>query len=226
MLASKREKNIAIATVSAIALFVVWAYFVQPYLTNLQQIRDDTAKARQDLADGRKMINAQVSLQKTMNEMRSHGLKDDESQADTQLDYAMVQWSQLSGVEGPPELRREAPAKAGIFPIIGYTVQVAGTSKAMSRVMWALETATLPIRISSMTVTPQREGTDNLTIHLEVSTLSMPPSDTTPAKTAVKATQASPGLVLPNNAIMRTTQASPATQSLAATRPANGGTSR
>ena len=43
------------------------------------------------------------------------------------------------------------------------------------KLLWSLETATIPVRVNDMQVTPRREGTDDLTIRLSVSALCMPP---------------------------------------------------
>jgi hypothetical protein len=46
--------------------------------------------------------------------------------------------------------------------------------RSIARLTWALETAQIPVRVNEMTITPRKEGTDDLQIQLSVSTLSTP----------------------------------------------------
>ena len=50
----------------------------------------------------------------------------------------------------------------------------------VARMLAAIETAGIPIRVNDMTITPQKEGTDDLSVRFNLSALCQPPADTTP----------------------------------------------
>lgn len=176
MLVSKREKYIAIGMVSAIALLVLNSFIIEPYTAALADISDKHDAAVQQLSDDANLFSRRVRLQKIWADMESHGLKTQESAADSQLQHAILDWAQQAGVN-PQNLKSDQPLKEGTFQAIGYRVTATGTMVSISRLLWALETATMPIRVSDVRVTPEREGTDDLSVQLGVSTLCVPGSD-------------------------------------------------
>lgn len=174
MVVSKREKYIAIGVGVALALFVLDSYVIEPYWDQLSDIDQRTSQATQQLNDASTLFARQRALQKIWTEMQSNGLKSDEAQADSQLQHALLDWAQQAGVD-PPALRNDPPRKEGLFTVIGYHVTATGSMRSVSRLLWALETATIPIRVSEAQITPQPEGTDHLKVLLGVSTLCAPP---------------------------------------------------
>jgi Type II secretion system (T2SS), protein M subtype b len=180
VLVSKREKYIAIGTISAIVLLLADTLVIEPYWDGLKDIGDKRGIASQQLADDGNLLYRQAHLQTIWSAMKTHGLKTVESQADSQLQHAIYDWSQQAGVT-PQTLKSDQPRKEGDFQVIGYRVTASGSMLQISRLIWALETATIPIRVSDIRVTPEREGTDQLSVQLGVSTLCAPASQVTPA---------------------------------------------
>ena len=73
----------------------------------------------------------------------------------------------------------------------GYRVTATGTMRSLSQFLWDLETATIPIRVTDARMTPQREGTDDLSLQVGVSTLCAPAdAAVAPAATRPQATNA------------------------------------
>jgi Type II secretion system (T2SS), protein M subtype b len=174
MVASKRERFIAVATGVAIALFVLDSYVVEPYFDALSAASDARDHAIQKLDDANMLFARQRKLRTIWTEMQANGLRTDEAQADSQLQHALLDWAQQAGVE-PPALKDDPPRKEGMFLVIGYHISASGSMRSVSRLLWALETATIPIRVSEVQITPQPEGTDHLKVLLGVSTLCAPP---------------------------------------------------
>jgi hypothetical protein len=199
--------------VGAVAgLYLLNLLVVQPYRDNLDAIDTATASAQKELDDGKAAIALENKMAVVWKDMKDNGLKADESQADTQLEYALSKWAQLAGFVNQPELRHDPTNQkaGGVFPVVGYNIKVTGTQRSISQLIWALETAKIPIRISNLTISPQPEGTDNLTAHMDVDTLAMPADINNPVSPQ-------------NSGVPTQPAATQQTISGAGTRPAAGG---
>jgi len=185
---------IVIGVGAVLGLYLINWQVVGPYRDNLDAIDAATVAAQKDIDDGNAAIALNNKMQVVWKDMKDNGLKSDESQADTQLEYALSKWAQLAGFLNTPELRHDpANQKAGgVFPVVGYNIKVTGSQRSISQLIWALETAKIPIRISNLTISPQPEGTDNLTAHMDVDTLAMPPDINNPGVGEIPAARTQP----------------------------------
>ena len=175
MVLSKRERLVVILVIAGILILILDHYMVEPYLTERTRIAKDTAQAIQDQNDADTLLRRQARLKKIWAEMQNGGLKVDDSQAESLTLRALFEWSANARV-GLPAIKRERSATEGNFEVIGFDVSGTGSIPEVSRLLWAIETATIPVRINEMQITPQKEGIDNLSIRLSVSALCMPPS--------------------------------------------------
>ncbi len=173
MIVSPREKKIAIATSVIVGLMIVYYVVVGPYMDNLALIETNTAAAIKKKSDNDLLFRRESALKKVWISMQGHGLKTNESQADSQLQHAILDWEQLAGVN-QQSLKQDQPRKEGDFQVIGYRVTATGSMVNIVRFVWALETAAIPVRVTDLRVTPEKEGTDNLSVQVGVSTLSAP----------------------------------------------------
>jgi len=193
VIVSKREKQIAIATAAAVGLFVLIDFVWQPYSDALDQIQTQTDAVNKQLQDAGALFANQHRLAKIWADMQAHGLKTDESQADSQLQHAILDWEQRSGVT-QQTLKQDQARKEGDFDVVGYRVTADGSMRSIVQFVWALETATMPIRVTDIRITPEREGgTDQLSVTLGVSTLCASPTPAQPAGAGQKSSEADAG---------------------------------
>lgn len=184
MVLSKREKYIAIGAVSAIAVLVLDQVVLSPYFAKRTAIADQRSQILEEMDKANDLFARQRQLRKIWAEMQKGGLKADASEAESQALRAVLDWAQGAGVN-LAALKPERSTQEGKFQIISFHVTLTGTVASMSRLLWSMETATLPVRVNDMQVTPRREGTDDLSVQLSVSTLCLLPDADKPAKTAV-----------------------------------------
>ncbi len=59
--------------------------------------------------------------------------------------------------------------------------------RAASRLLWSLETASIPVRVTEMHITPRKEGTDDLSVQLSISTLCLLPDTDKQSRTVASA---------------------------------------
>lgn len=222
MLASQREKQTATIVVTLLVGWGLYAVANAEYFTPMDDLSTQQITLQAKVDDNKELFQKQKELTKLWNVMQTQGLRSDTSVADTQLYEALESWAAGAGLDTAPDLRRDPDRKAGEksdFIVISYRVTADGTLRAISKLIWALETATIPVRVDNVTFSPQPEGTDHLQAHLEVSTLCMAESlgGTTTTKPAPALVNASSGAA-PGN--LNSVSTRPAALAAATTRPA------
>jgi hypothetical protein len=178
---SKREKYIALGVGIAVSLWLLDSVLLSPYLSGRETLVTQRDAASQKLKDADVLFARRKRLQSIWAEMQKGGLKSDPSEADTQAQHAVLDWFDRSGVylaalKSDPHVSQE-----GKFQVIKYHIQGEGRMRQIAQLLWAVETATIPVRVDDLSIKPRgREGTDELTVELGISTLStMPEADRT-----------------------------------------------
>jgi hypothetical protein len=161
---------IAICTAATLGLLVLDQFVLTPYLQLRESVETQRDKVMQAVSDANSVFDRQRRLRKVWTEMQQGGLKTDASQAESQALHAILDWAQSAGVT-IASFKSERPVKNHDFQIIGFHVTGTGSMSAISRMLWGMESAKIPVRLNDMQITPRKEATDDLTIQLSVSTL-------------------------------------------------------
>jgi len=174
MVFSKREQTMIAVTVVVLALLGLDRYVLTPLLD-----RYDEAKTRRETLEAR-MTKAQSLLQRRhiltprWRQMLDDGLARDPAEAESQALRALQNWADQAGLDlsslKPERLRDTTPLRR-------ITVHAAGTGsmRAVSQFLWLVETAPIPVSVKMLQLGTRREGTDDLTLQLQLSTLYMAP---------------------------------------------------
>jgi hypothetical protein len=182
---SKRERLIIIATGVVVALLVLDRFVLTPVLT----ARDDAQLQQESLLlsiqRGQQMLNQQRELGPKWKEMITGGLKHDPTEAESQVLHSVREWCQDAGLT-LVSLQPEREPEKKILQEIAFRAVGTGTMNAVSRFLWRIETSKIPIRVKEMQVGSRKEGADDLTIQLRLSTLYQPPA-ASPAEAAAPA---------------------------------------
>jgi hypothetical protein len=171
---SKREKNVAIGVASGVAALIAYFYVVAPIAEANQKVAQDTQRESQQLENNRRLFSRELALKKVWNELIAGGLKSEESDASGQASSALREWMQDAGIS-IISFKGEKSTVEGSFRVTSFHASGSGPMRSIARLTWALETSQIPVRVNEMTITPRKEGTDDLQIQLSVSTLSMLP---------------------------------------------------
>ena len=208
MVFSNRERYVGIAVAAAVAVFAIDRYLWTPYTERLAVAHQKLEEASLKEQQAALVVRQQKELKPVWAQMRSEGrLVPNESEAEGQLAASFTEWADESGVRLSGR-RSEQPIKEGDFFRIGYQVSGTGSTAAVSRFLWHVETAKLPIRVNEMSLNARRENTDDLTVRLTVSTLSIvptnetadrPPAGAAPATNSTSPNGERPGGDRPNN---------------------------
>ena len=174
MVLSKREKYVAYGSAAAALLLALDYFLFSPYFAEREALRTDRDQVTRELTDATLLFARQSKLRKEWAAIQSGGLKSDVSEADSQAQHAVIDCADAAGVT-LARLQPDRPVAAGPFQVTSFTVSGTGPSRGIVRLLWSLETASIPIRVNDVQITPHgKEGTDDLSVRMSVSTLCLP----------------------------------------------------
>ena len=173
MALSPREKYIAIGVGAAVVLYALDAAVLTPYSDRLTAIEQETVDAETHLAAQSDLFKANRDLKVVWTAMTRGGLSPDWSVADSQLAQALLKWAGDAGVS-VTSVKPDRSAVENGFQVISYHFTCNGSTPEVTKLLWDIETATIPVRLTDVQITPRKEGTDDLTIQFGVSTLVQP----------------------------------------------------
>jgi type II secretory pathway component PulM len=179
---SKRERYISIGVGAAVALLAMNYLLWEPYAQRRDEvlaIRDDVSAQQKAAAE---TFDRQHRLKPIWTDITNGGLKTDPAEADSQARHAVLDWMQSAGVN-LKAVNPERTTNVNQFQVISFHVTGTAHMPSLARLLWSLETATIPVRVNDLQIKPQKEGTDELTVDLSISTLCLPPATTPPGKT-------------------------------------------
>ncbi len=185
MILSPKERNLAIGAGAAIVLLIAYFYVIGPYIAQREQINQDLQTAKDAQASGLLNLKMQKTMTPVWNNLKENGgLKVDPTLSSLQARYELNDWADKSGVllldvsEKPAEVGKFTNAK---FEQQIFNVTGTGTQWNIENFMWAIENAPIPMRLSEVQITPQKEDTNDLTVHLIVSALCLTSDTSSPA---------------------------------------------
>lgn len=181
MVLSKRERYIAIGVGTVVVLLMLDLIVVSPYLTRRAEIAKEMDDTTADIHKADILFLQQKRLRKLWNEMNANGLNNTPSDAESQLQLALDEWSQECGVN-VSSLKYERSAAEGKFLRISFHLTGTGPLSTMANLLWRLETTSMPLRVNEIQITPRKEGQDNLQLQLAISTLCRIPDSDLPDK--------------------------------------------
>jgi Tfp pilus assembly protein PilO len=120
-------------------------------------------------------------------EMIASGLKRDPAEAESQILHSVGDWAKDAGLKLSSVKPERQPDKRKLQEI-SFQASGTGSMNAVARFMWRLETSKVPIRVKDFQLGVRREGTDDLTLQLRLSTLYQAPEP--PAPPAPETTEA------------------------------------
>jgi hypothetical protein len=174
MILNQREKYIAYGSAAAVLLLVLDYFVLSPYLDERDAIAQRSTALYQKVDDENSLFERERHLKKIWEELQKGGLNVDASTAESQAQQAVIDWADASGMT-LTGLRPGKTTPEGKFLVISFNVTGTGAMPDIARMLWSLETATIPVRVSDMQLKPRKEGTDDLLATFTLSTLCLPP---------------------------------------------------
>jgi hypothetical protein len=175
---SKREQRIAVISAVGLVLLAIYYMVLSPYLDERDENASRLMALNQNFSDASTVFDRELKLRKVWNEMQK-GLNVDASTAESQAQQAVIDFADASGMT----LTGLRPGKTSPgednFVVISFTVTGTGAMPDIARMLWALESSSIPVRVSDIQLKPRKEGTDDLLAQFTLSALCLPPGSPT-----------------------------------------------
>ena len=177
MILSRRERYIVIGTVAVVGLLALDRLFLTPLIERRQLLDAQMRQASEEMTRANGLFTNRTRVNRKWNEMSATSLKADGSNAESQIIRSVGDWALEAGLN-LSSVKPERAEKEKQFMKITFRANATGNMAAISRFMWRLQTSKVPIRVTDLSITTRRDGFDDLSLDLGVSTLYLPPEPT------------------------------------------------
>jgi Tfp pilus assembly protein PilO len=172
---SKRERLVAILAVTTLLILGVDYIFLSPLMAKKDELDLQIAEKRELADQATQLFRRRREANVQWKEMTSGGFYKDSSEADIQLQNRLNDWGQEAGLT-ITQIKPERTDKEKDFYRVTMRVQGTGGMKQIGQFLWRIQTATGPVRITEVQINMRgKEGTDDLSLSLGVSTISLIP---------------------------------------------------
>ncbi|HEX3358372.1 MAG TPA: hypothetical protein VHS31_15470 [Tepidisphaeraceae bacterium] len=175
MVLSKRERYIGISAGAAVALLLLNSFLIDPLFEQMKDLETQTDAARGKLIQSQNVVKKSAELSPRWSEMNRSGLLKDSSGAESQIYNAVAAWARDAGLDPPPALKSDRTEKQKDFYQITIRATGNGSMEQISRFLWRIQTASFPIRITDLSLSSRKEGTDDLTLQMSLATAYLSP---------------------------------------------------
>lgn len=188
MIVTRRQRYLVMATVAAVVIFGLDWFVITPLMTQKEQLDLAIATEQQVLDTAQRTYITSRRVSGQWEAMLAGGLKTDTSEAESQILHAIREWAQSAGMAlsavKPERIEREKD-----FQKITLRATGTGTMQQVSRFVWQIQTASIPVRITDLQINTRKEGTDDLSIQVGIATICFDPQ---PPKTVAVASREVP----------------------------------
>jgi hypothetical protein len=169
MALTSRERKIMIVAVAAVLILLLNQYAVSPIMekrAEARQTRQDLeAKVEQSLS----ALNRRKLLQERWTQMQQNGLGGDIQKAESMVYRYIEDASARSGLE-LGSIQPDRMTTDNRLGEIDFVLSGTGSMQSVTRFLWSLETAQIPLKVKSYQLGSKNETAQEMTIQVELST--------------------------------------------------------
>ena len=185
MVLSKRERYVGIITIAVLAILCLDQFVVGPLLSRKAELDSQLSAKRLELDSGEHDIANSRRRGQQWAQMLKSGLRQDESAAEGQLIRNVIDWAQEAGMS-LSSVKRERMEKEKDFYRITVRATGNGQMAQIGKLLYRMQTAPSPVRVGDLTISSRKEGADDLTFQVGISTIFLAPeSERTKTATAL-----------------------------------------
>ena len=176
MILNKREKIIAYATGAAIGLFLLDYVAISPLMAHRDDVVTRLTQARAEANTTEQVIDRGKVMTKRWKEMTQAGLGTDTSTAEAQALHALNNWADDAGL-AITSMKPERTERVKQLNQITIRATAQGNQRSVGRFLYAIQTAGIPMRVTDLQMAARKEGLDEMTLTLGVSTIAVAPPE-------------------------------------------------
>lgn len=180
MVLSRRERYIFIGTLLALGLLALDRLALSPLLEHRSAIEAQRASLSVELARARTLMTRHSDMDPRWREMVRAGMKSDPAEAESQVLHAVRDWAEEAGLALSLLKPDRLPEKTRL-PEIVFQAAGTGNMRGVARLLWRIQTAPIPIKAIETQISARKDGLDDLSFQLRISTVYAPPPPATVA---------------------------------------------
>jgi hypothetical protein len=181
---SKREKYIGIVAAIVVGVPVLNAYLVSPLTSRLSAAEAEVRTQMDEHERATRLFSTERSARREFAAMTGGAMHEDRAGAEGQILNHVREWAQESGIN-LSSLKPEREEQDKRFQKITFRATATGGMSQVGRFLHRIQTASIPVRVTDMQLSSQRDGTDDLTLSVALATIYAPPdADKTPGRSA------------------------------------------
>ena len=166
---SQRERLISIAAAGVLGLLALDQIIYTPLATRLDDADMRLRTANTEITEAQGLFGLDLSARRAWKSMAGATLLDNAPAAESQILNRVREWEQSAGLSVTSVKPQHVGEEQG-YQKINVQMTATGNLQQVSRFLYAVQTATIPVRVSQMDITSRREGADELAMELSLAT--------------------------------------------------------
>lgn len=180
MTLNKRERYVAIAAGAVLGLLAVDQLFLSPLLSRLSAATASVDALSREKRDADGLIQNEQRARTRWKEIAADTLKSDSSAAEGQLLNNVREWARSADLS-LNSIKPERSERQQGFEKITLRAVGNGSMHQIGRFLHSVQTSNVPVRISDFQINTRKEGTDELSLQVGLSTIFQLPDEKAPA---------------------------------------------
>jgi len=176
---SKRERYIAIVSLSVAGILALDRLVYTPLMAQKEEIDMRIDSASEELIGARSLIKTSRDKGRDWAKMSGKGIPQNASQAESQVLNSVREWAQDARLS-LSSVKPERTEKEKDYYKITFRATASGTMQQVTRFLYSVQTGSVPARITDVSITSRKEGTDDLTLTLGIATIHPVPESEKP----------------------------------------------
>lgn len=174
MIGTKREKRMGAATGIVLLILALDQLLLSPYMNERDRLVSEQQQVLVERQRAREILRRWEELSSGWDEYFDGEIQSGYPGTDeNRVIKAVRDWAEESGIT-LSLLRPEAVQMHGDFQEKTFNVSGNGPLRSISKFLWFIESAEIPVKVKDMQLSSRREGTDDLAFNIRVGELSMP----------------------------------------------------
>jgi len=189
---SKRERYMMVAAALVIGALVLDMFVISPLLAWRQDLSQRHALMTTKLEEAHLLLANNQRMQQRWRQMVDAGLSDSATNAEAMVYRSLGEWARESGLQLQSIIPERMQEDEHLQRVV-LRATATGQMRAVARFLEKVEQAEFPLRVTHLQISARREGMDDLTVQVQISTLVRKSDHAAPARTGTAPREAAAG---------------------------------
>ena len=181
MVLSKRERILALATLLVLGALVANSLILDPLFTKRRQTADERVELEAQVAEAQNTFDRRGLLERKWKAVLAEGMRSD-TDAESRVTKALNEWSRATRLTLTSIKPERTIGDKGMSEIT-FVVAGRGSLESVASFLYQVETAELPVKVTTMQLGSTSESGDSMSLQLRLSTIYFGTSTASSGKT-------------------------------------------